>query len=98
MENAINSKQTVQQMRVSAHSNVNKTAGSIVKHYEEGKEIEMITVGAGALNQAQKAINTASSILASRAVTIYERSGFDKVEIDGAERTAIIKRLIFQKG
>lgn len=85
-------------MKVSGTSNVNKTAGSIVKHFEDGRDIEIVTVGAGSLNQAQKAVIAASMILASRGATIYERSSFTKVMIEGEERTAISKRLIFAKG
>lgn len=87
----------VQIVKVSASSNVNKTATSIVKHYEEDWNVEIVTVGAGALNQAVKAIIAASASLATKGVTLHVRPFFDQVEIEGQQRTAIRQRLIFLK-
>lgn len=87
----------VQIMKVAGDSNVRNTAGSIAKHIEEGKEVEIVTVGAGALNQAKKAIIAASMMLASKGLTVYEKSGFTTVEIAGEERTAISTRLVITR-
>lgn len=87
----------VSEMKVAANGNVNKIAGSVVKSYEEGNIVELLTIGAGALNQCQKAVIATSMILAGKGVTIYERSSFLVVQVGEEEKTAIKKRLIFSK-
>lgn len=87
----------VSEMKIAANGNVNKIAGSIVKTYEEDRIVELFTIGAGALNQCQKAVIAASMILAGKGVTIYERSSFHVVKVGEEDKTAIKKRLIFSK-
>lgn len=95
---SLNANQNVHVMKVSHKSNVNRTADAIVNLWKEGKTIEIAVVGAGALNQAQKAIIAAQAIVAPMGITIYERSAFGKAIVEGEERTSIKKRLIFQEG
>lgn len=80
-------------MRVSAKSNVKAVAGSIIKYWEEGTEVELVTVGAASLNQASKAIAAASGILASKGYTLLVRIGFTTVNIEDNVRTAMRQAL-----
>lgn len=83
-------------MRVAAKSTVKSLAGSIVKHWSEGKDIEIVTIGAGALNQAIKGIGSASGILATKGYTLLTRVGFTEVEVNGEVKTAIRQVLIIE--
>jgi hypothetical protein len=55
----------------------------------------MQVVGAGALNQAVKALAIARSYVASTGIDLSCRPTFADIEIDGEERTAI--RLLIEK-
>lgn len=81
-------------LMISGSSPVKETAGSIVKCYESGiRDIELRAIGAGSVNQAVKALTTARSILAQKALDASFRTGYDEVEINGEKRTVIVFRL-----
>lgn len=92
-----NRTEAVEELRVAANTDAKKTASCIAKSCEEGKIVEISTIGAGALNQCQKAIIIASSHLASKGITIYEKTFFKVVKINDEDKTAIGKRLIFSR-
>ena len=79
--------------RVSAKSKVPSVAGAIANVIKEGKAAEISVIGAGALNQAIKAIATARGLLAPQGIEIVCTPAFD-CTID--ERTAI--KLLVGKG
>lgn len=81
-------------LRVSGKSPVKETAGSIVKTYEEGLEIELKAIGASSVNQMYKAIATASGIFASKGKSLLIRPGYDNTLIDGVEKTVMVARVI----
>lgn len=84
----------MQTLRVSAKSKPNTVAGAIAGVIREQGNVELQTVGAGALNQAVKAIAIARGFLAPSGVDLVCVPSFSDIEIDGAERTAI--RLLVQ--
>jgi len=76
-------------LRVSSTSDPNKVAGALAGTLREQGKAEMQTIGAGALNQAIKAIAIARGFLAPSGKDILCYPAFVDVEIDGKERTAI---------
>lgn len=79
----------MQTLRVSAKSKPSTVAGAIAGVIREQGNVELQTVGAGALNQAVKAIAIARGFLAPSGVDIICVPSFSDIEIEGAERTAI---------
>ena len=76
-------------LKVSARSNPNSVAGALAGVVREQGAAELQTVGAGALNQAVKAIAIARGFLAPTGTDIICVPSFADIEIDGEERTAI---------
>jgi len=76
-------------LRVSARSNPNSVAGALAGVVREQGAAELQTVGAGALNQAVKAIAIARGYLAPSGTDLVCVPSFADIEIDGEERTAI---------
>jgi stage V sporulation protein S len=81
-------------LRVSAKSKPNTVAGAVAGVIREQGIVELQTVGAGALNQAVKAIAIARGFLAPSGIDLVCVPSFSDIQIDGAERTAI--RLLVQ--
>ncbi len=82
-------------IKVSSKSVSQKVAGSIANSFREGKKtIEVQTVGAGAVNQAIKAISIARGFVAPLGFNLICTPAFYDVMIDGKEKTAI--RLIVE--
>lgn len=76
-------------LRVASDSNPNSVAGSVAKNLQEGRIVEMVAVGASAVNQAVKALAIARGFVAPSGKDLYFKPGFQELMIDGAERTAI---------
>lgn len=76
-------------VKVSAKSNVNKVAGFVTAHLEEGKVVEVRSIGAGALNQAFKAVAKSRGFMALKGRDIVVRPGFGDAIIDGEEKTLL---------
>lgn len=76
-------------LRVGSKSDPNKVAGALAGTIREQGKAEMQTIGAGALNQAVKAIAIARGFLAPAGLDLLCYPAFVDVEIDGNERTAI---------
>jgi len=74
---------------VGSHSDPNKVAGALAGTIRESHKAEIQTIGAGALNQAIKAIAIARGYLAPAGVDIWCYPAFVDIEIEGAERTGI---------
>jgi stage V sporulation protein S len=79
----------VETLKVSSHSNPNAVAGALAGVIREQGAVEMQTVGAGALNQAVKAIAIARGFVAPSGVDLICVPAFADIEINGEERTAI---------
>jgi len=76
-------------LRIGARSDPNKVAGALAGTVREHGRAEMQTIGAGALNQAIKAIAIARGFLAPSGIDLLCFPAFVDVEVDGNERTAI---------
>ncbi len=76
-------------LKVSSHSTPNSVAGAIAGVIREKEAVEVQAVGAGAANQAVKAIAIARGYLAPIGVNLICIPAFTNITIDGEERTAI---------
>jgi len=77
-------------IKVSSKSAPQKVAGAIANLFRESSEaVEMQAVGAGALNQAIKAIAIARGYVAPTGKNLVCTPAFSDITIDGEERTAI---------
>ena len=81
-------------LKVSAKSSPNSVAGALAAIIKEKNIVEIQAVGAGAINQAVKAIAIARGFVAPSGRDIVCIPAFTDIEIDGEERTAI--KLIVQ--
>ncbi len=81
-------------IRVSSKSNPTSVAGALAGLIKEKGGVEIQTIGAGALNQAIKAIAIARGYVAPIGYDLVCIPAFKDVEIDGEHRTAI--RLLLQ--
>lgn len=79
-------------LKVSAKSNPNSVAGALAAVLRERAGVELQAVGAGAINQAVKAIAIARSYLAGQ-MDLSCVPSFIDVQIDGNERTGISLRI-----
>ena len=76
-------------LKISSNSNPNSVAGAIAGLIKEKKKVEMQAIGAGALNQAIKAIAIARGFVAPSGVNLVCIPAFAEVEVEGEERTGI---------
>jgi stage V sporulation protein S len=76
-------------IKVSARSRTAAVAGAIAGVMREVSRAEVQAIGAGAVNQALKAIVIAKGYLAEEGVDIVCDPSFVEVSIDEQERTAI---------
>jgi len=76
-------------LKVSAVSRPTAVAGAIAGVIRSGQRAEVQAIGAGAVNQAVKAVAIARGYLAPAGVELICIPAFIDVFIDGAERTAI---------
>ena len=76
-------------IKVSGSSRTSAVAGAIAGVYRENKRAEVQAIGAGAVNQAVKALVLAKGYLAEDGFDIVFTPEFTDVEIDDKVRTAI---------
>ncbi|MGE5560315.1 MAG: stage V sporulation protein S [Chloroflexota bacterium] len=81
-------------LKVSSKSNPNSVAGALAGVIRERGGAEIQTIGAGALNQAVKAVAIARGFVAPSGLDLVCIPAFTDVQIDGEERTAM--KLIVQ--
>lgn len=84
-------KEEVFVIKVAGKSSVPKVAGSLIKAITENprRVIELQAIGAGAVNQAVKAMTTARGTLASKGKDLYFIPGFSDTIINGESRTVL---------
>ena len=85
---------TMDVLKVSAKSNPNSVAGALAGVLRERGSAEMQAIGAGALNQAIKAIAIARGFVAPSGMDLICIPAFTEIQINGEERTGI--RLIVE--
>ena len=76
-------------LKVGTKSNPNSVAGALANVFREKGSVEIQAIGAGALNQAIKAIAIARGYVAPTGKDLICVPAFRDIEIDGEERTAI---------
>lgn len=74
---------------MSAQSKPKSVAGALAAVLREKGSAEMQAVGAGAVNQAIKAIAIARGFVAPNGIDLVVVPAFSEIDIDGEERTAI---------
>jgi stage V sporulation protein S len=79
----------VEQLKVSTKSNPNSVAGAVAGALRQAGAVEVQVVGAGALNQAIKAVAIARGYVAASGIDLVCIPTFADIEIDGERRTAI---------
>ncbi len=83
-------------LKVASTSNPNKVAGALAGMIREHGRAELQAIGAGAVNQAVKAIAIARGYLAPSGIDLVSIPAFTDVEIDKETRTAI-KFIVFPR-
>ena len=76
-------------LKVSTKSNPNLVAGALVNILKEKENVEIHSIGAGALNQAVKAVAVARGFVAPSGKEIAVIPSFWEVTIEGQTKTAI---------
>lgn len=76
-------------LKVSSKSNPSSVAGALANVFREKGNVEIQAVGAGALNQAIKAIAIARGFIAPSGKNLVCIPAFTDINIEGEERTAI---------
>ena len=79
----------MEQLKVSTRSNPNSVAGAMAGVVRQAGAVEVQVVGAGALNQAIKAVAIARGYVAASGIELVCIPSFADIEIDGERRTAI---------
>ncbi len=80
-------------IKVSAKSRSTAVAGAIAGVIRENKHAEVQAIGAGAVNQAIKAVAIARGYLEQDGLDIFVVPTFAEVDINGEERTAVKLRV-----
>ena len=76
-------------LKVGSKSNPNSVAGALTNVFREKGIVEIQAIGAGALNQAIKAIAIARGFIAPSGKNIVCIPAFTDIIINGDEKTAI---------
>lgn len=80
---------SVDVLKVSSRSNPNAVAGALAGVIRERGYAELQGIGAGAINQAIKAVAIARGFVAPSGIDLVCVPAFTDIVIDGQERTAI---------
>lgn len=76
-------------IKVSSQSRTSAVAGAIAGVMRDVQRAEVQAIGAGAVNQAVKAVIIARRFLAEEGVEVICTPSFVEIIIDGQERTAV---------
>ncbi len=76
-------------IKVSSKSSPNSVAGAIAGLIKEVGKAEMQMIGAGAINQAMKAIAIARGFVAPSGIDLICIPSFTELQIDGETRTGM---------
>lgn len=76
-------------LKVSSKSNPNAVAGALAGVLREQGKVEIQVIGAGALNQAIKAVAICRGFVAPSGVDLVCVPAFADIKINGEDRTAI---------
>ncbi|WP_461204451.1 stage V sporulation protein S [Clostridium sp. DL1XJH146] len=76
-------------LKVSAKSQPKSVAGALAAVIRENGSVEMQAIGAGAVNQAVKALAITRGFVAPNGIDLVTIPAFSQININGDERTAI---------
>lgn len=76
-------------LKTSSKSNPHSVAGAIAGTIDEKGTAEIQAIGAGALNQAIKAVIIARGFYAPRGIELFILPSFLEIDIEGEKKTAI---------
>ena len=76
-------------LKVGTKSNPNSVAGALANVMRDKGSVEIQAIGAGALNQAIKAVAIARGFVAPSGVDLVCIPAFAEVQVEGEERTGI---------
>jgi stage V sporulation protein S len=76
-------------LKISAKSSPNAIAGAIAGLIKEDGKAEMHAIGAGAINQAVKAVAIARGFVAPAGIDLICTPAFTEIMINNEEKTAI---------
>lgn len=76
-------------LKVSSQSQPKSVAGALAAVLRECGNVELQAVGAGAVNQAVKALAITRGFVAPNGIDLVVIPAFSQITIDGEERTAI---------
>ena len=76
-------------LKVSAKTNPHSVAAAMMTMLKQRRSVELLVVGAGALNQAMKAVAIARPQLLPEGWDVVVIPSFQPIEIDGEARTGI---------
>lgn len=76
-------------LKISSKSNPNSVAGAIIGMINENKKVELNAIGAGAVNQAVKAIAIARGYIAPTGKNLVCVPAFTTMNIEDMDRTGI---------
>lgn len=79
----------MEMLKVSADSNPKSVAGALAAVLREEGKAELQGIGAGAINQAVKAIAIVRGFVAPNGMDLVSIPAFVEIEVSGEERTAI---------
>lgn len=76
-------------LKVGSKSNPNSVAGALANVLKDKSNVEIQAIGAGALNQAIKAVAIARGFVAPSGKNLVCIPAFTDILVDGEEKTAI---------
>lgn len=76
-------------LKVASGSPAPKVAGALVKYMQEGRVVSLLAMGAGAVNQAVKAICIARGMVGPQGWNLSFIPGFSDEMVGGVSKTAI---------
>lgn len=79
----------MEELKVSSSSKTKGVAGAIASVLNDADSVALTCVGAGAVNQAVKAVAIARGFVAPSGIDLVVVPGFIDLEIGGEERTGI---------
>lgn len=79
--------------KVAANTNPGKLAGAIAEAVRNKENVQLRSVGAGAVNQAVKSVAVANGMLAPGGIRLAISPAFQNFDTEGEERTAMLLTL-----
>ena len=76
-------------LKVGSKSNPNSVAGALANVFKNTDSVEIQAIGAGALNQAVKAVAIARGFVAPSGINLVCIPAFTDITLEGVEKTAI---------